>query len=225
MNKTPDLRIKFSKDDLDDNKRFFMREFEIANALQKRNMPSDVISNIMSYDPPKYRKDHFALGYGNTRDVDRTPGDFPMNFNNTWTQRHSENIQEYNKLSELDQRIYRHLSKQVNDHYKIMATIDAIKKNNYLYTDYVNYYDNNNVHLSLLINPRLIRKAFPEPTIHRTPRKPLPMQSNTPLPTTPPVSVKSLKPLRSTLRHASSQRLGGTKRRRLGRRRPKPKGL
>lgn len=216
MSYKPDLRIKFSKNDLDNNKRVYMREFETANALQKRNMPSDVISNIMSYDPPNYRKDFFALGYGNTRDVDRTPGDFPMKFNNTWTQQHSENIQEYNKLSELDQRIYRHLSRQVNDHYRIMATIDAIKKNNYLYTDYVNYYNNNN-HNSLLLNPRLIRKAFPEPTVYRTPRKPLPLHSVTPLPTTPPVSVKSLKPLRSTLRHASSQRLGGTKRRRKGR--------
>jgi hypothetical protein len=220
MNKTTDLRIKFSKDDLDNNKRFYMREFETANALKKRNMPSDVISNIMSYDPPDYRKDFFALGYGNTRDVDRTPGDFPMKFDNTWTQQHSENIQEYNKLSELDQRIYRHLSRYFNDHYRIMATIDAIKKNNYLYTDYVNYYNNNhnnNNHLSLLINPRFIRKAFPEPTVYRTPKKPLPMHSVKLLPTTPPVSVKSLKPLRSTLRHASSQRLGGTKRRRRGR--------
>lgn len=210
---TPDLRIKFSKTDLDDRKRFYMREFETANALQKRGLPSNLTSHVMEYDAPKYLKDHFAIGYGNTRNVDRTPGDFGIHFpkERSFSLQHSQNVQAYNALPELDQRLYRHIKNYYNDHNKIMSTIDAIKKTNYLFTDYTDYYNKNKN--ANLINPRLMRRAFPEPTIYRKSKTPLPaLPAPLSMPTSAPLSIKSLPPLKSISKHASSKRLSAGRR-------------
>lgn len=144
--------------------RFYMREPEVANALQKRGLPSELITNVLNFDDQKYRRDNYVEGRGNTSDVDRTPGDFGMRFSKP---SNSDNIKEYNDLPILDQRIYRQLSLYYNVHKNIMATIEPIKLSNYLFSDYVNYYNNHKTDMPLLIHPNLIRKMFPEPTIHR----------------------------------------------------------
>ncbi len=78
--------------------RLYMREPEVANALQKRGLPSELITNVLNFDDQIYRHDNYVEGYGNTSDVDRTPGDFRMHFSKSYLPSDSNNINVYSPI-------------------------------------------------------------------------------------------------------------------------------